>query len=43
MPPRITVETGVEIPVERGHSHSQTLDDAIKISIVPDDKGFDSG
>ncbi len=37
MPPRITVETGVEIPVERGHSHSQTLDDAIKISIVPDD------
>lgn len=37
MPPRIAVETGVEIPDERGHSHSQALDDAIKISIIPDE------
>lgn len=37
MPPRITVEAGVEIPLERGHSYSQALDDAIKISIVPDE------
>lgn len=35
MPPRIAVETGVEIPSERGRSYSQTLDDAIKISIIP--------
>ena len=37
MPPRITVETGVEIPAERGRSYSQALDDAIKISITPDE------
>ena len=37
MPPRIAVETGVEIPSERGRSYSQTLDDAIKISIIPDE------
>lgn len=36
MPPRIAVETGVVIPDEHGHSHSQVLDDAIKISIIPD-------
>ncbi len=37
MPPRITVETGVTIPAERGHSYSQELSDAIKISIAPDE------
>ncbi len=37
MPPRITVETGVAIPAEHGHSYSQTLNDAIKISITPDE------
>lgn len=36
MPSRIAVETGVVIPDEHGHSHSQVLDDAIKISIIPD-------
>lgn len=37
MPPRIAVETNVVISDEHGHSHSQVLDDAIKISIIPDE------
>lgn len=39
MPPIIAVEAGVVIPAERGRSYSQELDDAIKISIIPDEDG----